>query len=184
MLSARNTLQTYGWVSILLHWIMAIALLGMYAVGTYMVELDYYDSLYHTLPNLHKSVGILLGLLLLVRLAWLYSQPHPSPANSIAPAITHVMATWGHATLYVLIVALVITGYLIATAKGHGISVFGWFEVPALLPYSDTQADWAGDIHEFFANLFVFAVGVHALAAFIHHFYWKDQTLKRMLGKA
>ena len=90
MLSARNTLQTYGWVSILLHWIMAIALLGMYAVGTYMVELDYYDSLYHTLPNLHKSVGILLGLLLLVRLAWLYSQPRPSPANSIAPAISHM----------------------------------------------------------------------------------------------
>lgn len=70
-MQAQNTTQTYGWVSILLHWVMAIALIGMYVIGDYMVDLDYYDDLYHKLPTLHKSTGVILAGLLLVRLAWL-----------------------------------------------------------------------------------------------------------------
>ena len=71
----RNTTQAYGWVSILLHWLMAVALIGMYVIGTYMVDLEYYDSLYHTLPALHKAIGVMLAGLLLVRLAWLMPNP-------------------------------------------------------------------------------------------------------------
>lgn len=178
-----NTAQTYGWVSITLHWLMAIALILMYSVGTYMVDLDYYDPLYHTLPTLHKGTGILLGLLLMLRLAWKYAQPQPLPISSSAPAMTEKLAKLGHLALYVMLVSLIITGYLIATAKGHGINVFGWFEVPAVLPVNQDRGELAADIHAVIANLFIFTVGVHALAALIHHFYWKDHTLKRMLGK-
>ncbi|MDD5394764.1 MAG: cytochrome b [Thiothrix sp.] len=180
----RNSIHTYGWVSILLHWGMAVALIGMYCVGTYMVDLEYYDRLYHTLPTLHKATGVVLGALLLLRLAWIYSQPRPLPANGDAPTITHLLAKLGHVGIYGLLFALLLTGYLISTAKGHGIDVFGLFELPALLPADKDRADWAGDIHAIAATLFIFLVGVHALAAFIHHFYWKDQTLTRMLGKA
>lgn len=182
-MQAGNTAQTYGWVSITLHWLMAIALIGMYSVGTYMVDLDYYDPLYHTLPALHKATGISLALLLMLRLAWKYAQPQPMPVASSAPAITEQLAKLGHLALYGLLILLIISGYLISTAKGHGISVVGLFEVPALLPVNQDRGELAGDIHEILANLFIFIVGVHALAALIHHFYWKDNTLKRMLGK-
>ena len=87
-----NTPHRYGWVSIVLHWSMAIALLGMYALGTYMVDLGYYDSLYHTLPPLHKSIGVLLAGLLLFRLVWVVTQPRPAPVGN-APAYTHTLAT-------------------------------------------------------------------------------------------
>ncbi|MEB4592180.1 cytochrome b [Candidatus Thiothrix sp. Deng01] len=181
-MQARNTTQAYGWVSILLHWVMAIALIGMYVIGDYMVDLDYYDDLYHKLPALHKSTGVILAGLLLVRLAWLHSQPRPA-ASGGAPAFTHLAGKLGHLALYALLFTLIISGYLISTAEAHGVSVFGWFELPALLPASKERADLAGNIHEIAANLFIFLVGVHALAAFIHHFYWKDNTLTRMLGR-
>jgi cytochrome b561 len=182
-MQTRNSTQAYGWVSILLHWVMAIALLGMYAVGTYMVDLEYYDSLYHTLPSLHKAVGVLMGGLLLVRLAWLYSQPRPLPSISTAPAITHLAGKLGHLALYGLLLVMLISGYLISTAKGHGINVFDLFELLALFPADKARGELAGDIHAITGTLFILLVGIHALAAFIHHFYWKDTTLTRMLGK-
>ncbi|WP_028489812.1 cytochrome b [Thiothrix lacustris] len=179
----RNSPQAYGWVSILLHWLMAVALIGMYCVGTYMVDLEYYDRLYHTLPTLHKATGVLLAGLLLVRLAWVYAQPRPLPTVSRAPDLTHLAGKLGHIALYGLLVVIIISGYLISTAKGHGINVFDLFELPALLPADKDRGELAGDIHEIVATLFIFLVGVHALAALIHHFYWKDKTLTRMLGK-
>lgn len=179
----RNSTHTYGWVAILIHWVMAIALIGMYFVGDYMVGLNYYDSLYHTLPAWHKAVGVLLGGLLLLRLAWMYSQPRPRPASSTAPTITHRLGKLGHATLYVLLFIMIISGYLISTAKGHGINIFDWFELPALLPDNKDRGELAGDIHEIAGTFFIVLVGVHVLAALIHHFYWKDSTLMRMLGK-
>ncbi len=177
-----NTPHRYGWVSIVLHWSMAIALLGMYALGTYMVDLGYYDSLYHTLPPLHKSIGVVLAGLLLFRLVWVVTQPRPAPVGN-APAYTHTLATLGHTAIYGLLLLLIVSGYLISTAKGHGISVFGWFELPAVLPSNGERGEWAGDIHEIAATLFMVLIGVHALAAFFHHFYWHDTTLTRMLGK-
>lgn len=178
-----NSEKTYGVVSILLHWLMAVALIGMYAVGTYMVDLEYYDTLYHTLPNLHKAVGVIMGGLLLVRLAWLYSQPRPLSSISNAPAITHLAGKLGHLGLYGLLIVMLISGYLISTAKGHGINVFDLFELPALLTADKARGELAGDIHAIAGTLFILLVSVHALAAFIHHFYWKDNTLTRMLGK-
>ncbi len=181
-MQARNSTHTYGWVSILLHWVMAIALIGMYFVGDYMVELEYYDTLYHKLPSLHKSVGIILAGLLVIRLAWVYSQPRPLPANGNAPNMTHLAGKLGHLALYGLLLVMIISGYLISTAKGHGIEVFGLFEIPALLPANEDRGELAGEIHEFAGTLFILLVSVHALAALVHHFYWKDNTLTRMLG--
>lgn len=177
-----NSEKTYGAVSIVLHWLMAVALIGMYFVGDYMVELEYYDRLYHTLPGLHKEVGVLLGALLLVRVTWAIAQPRPQIVGN-APAFTHTLGKLGHLTLYGLLIVMLISGYLISTAKGHGINVFNWFEVPALLPQNKERGEFAGEIHEIAGTLFILLVGVHALAAFIHHFYWKDNTLTRMSGK-
>jgi cytochrome b561 len=77
---------------------------------------------------------------------------------------------------------MVISGYLISTAKGQGIDVFGWFELPALLPDNEGRGDLAGDIHEVIGTLFMLMVLLHAGAALVHHFMFKDRTLKRMLS--
>ena len=77
-----------------------------------------------------------------------------------------------------------ISGYLISTADGRAISVFGWFEVPATITSIPKQEDVAGLVHQYLAWGLVIFSGVHALAALKHHFIDRDATLNRMLGRA
>lgn len=182
-MQARNTHNTYGWVSISLHWLMAILLIGMYFVGDYMRGLTYYDPLYHTLPYWHKSLGILLGFAILFRIIWSLTNPKPAPTQAV-PSFMHQLAKLGHLSLYALVIVLIISGYLISSAKGQGIEVFGWFEIPALLASNEQRGELAGEVHEIAASLFMLLVAVHALAAIFHHVYWKDNTLTRMLGRS
>ena len=98
--------------------------------------------------------------------------------------LTRVASKLGHLALYGLLLAVIVAGYLISTADGEPISVFGWFSVPATLSGLPDQADVAGEIHLYLAwALVVFAV-LHALAALKHHFVDRDPTLKRMLGRS
>ncbi len=179
----RNSAQSFGWVSLFLHWAMALVLIGLYFVGDYMVDLTYYSRWYHTLPAWHKAIGILTGFVLLFRVVWVYTQTRPAPTGH-GTAFSHRLATLGHSALYILLFVMLISGYLISTAKGKGIDVFGWFELPALLAENKDRGERAGDIHEIAGTLFMLLVGVHTFAALFHHFYWKDNTLTRMLGIA
>jgi cytochrome b561 len=77
-----------------------------------------------------------------------------------------------------------ISGYLISTAEGQPVSVFGWFEIPALLFGLPQQADIAGIVHLWLAWGVVIISALHALAALKHHFMDRDSTLVRMLGRS
>ena len=93
------------------------------------------------------------------------------------------MPKLGHGLLYLGLFGVMISGYLISTADGRGIGVFGWFEVPALISGLPEQEDVAGLIHKYLAwGLVIFAV-IHALAALKHHFIDRDATLVRMFGR-
>ncbi len=81
-----------------------------------------------------------------------------------------------------LLLALVASGYLISTADGRPVEVFGWFEVPATLHGIEGQEDAAGDIHFLLAMVLLGVVVLHALAALRHHLVLKDATLRRMLA--
>ena len=76
----RNSNSTYGLVSILLHWLVALAVFGLFGLGLWMVGLDYYSTWYRTAPDLHKSIGILLFVVMLGRVAWRLVSP-PPPAR-------------------------------------------------------------------------------------------------------
>lgn len=178
----KNTTQRYGWISISLHWTMAIAFIAMYFLGDWMVELDYYDEWYHKAPDIHKSAGVLLVLLMVARFAW--NHLHTRPAELGQQALMNRVARLGHLAFYLIVVLLFISGYLISTAKGKPIDVFGWFEVPALLPAHSGRGDLAGEIHEWIALGFMLLAIGHAAAALYHHFLLKDATLKRMLGRS
>ncbi|MNR57354.1 hypothetical protein D3C85_1781150 [compost metagenome] len=79
---------------------------------------------------------------------------------------------------------MLISGYLISTAEGVAIDVFGWFSVPATLSGLPEQADVAGVIHFYLAWSLVVLAVLHALAALKHHFLDRDPTLTRMLGRS
>lgn len=179
----RNSPSRYGVISVALHWLMAIAVYGMFALGLWMVTLSYYDGWYHQAPEIHKSIGVLLMFGLVVRLVWRAISSPPPPLASYS-RLTRVGAVTAHIALYLLLFGILISGYLISTADGKPISVFGLFEVPATLTDAGAQADLAGNIHLWLAWSVVILSVLHGLAALKHHFIDKDVTLTRMLGKS
>ena len=179
----RNSSSGYGVISVALHWIVALTVYGMFALGLWMVTLSYYDGWYHQAPEIHKSIGILLMLTLVIRLIWRRISPAPGALKSYS-RLTRISAVVAHIALYLLLFGIIFSGYLISTADGKPISVFGLFAVPATLTDAGSQADLAGDIHLWLAWTVVILSVLHALAAFKHHFIDKDDTLRRMLGKS
>ncbi|MEL7479132.1 MAG: cytochrome b [Pseudomonadota bacterium] len=174
----KNTTQSYGWVAKSLHWVSAVVVVGMFASGWWMVELNYYSDWYRTAPFIHKSVGVLLLILTLARLCWKVNNMSP---DAVGNAVEQFMAKAAHTVLYLLIVVICISGYLISTADGRGIEVFNWFVLPSFGELFSQQADTAGVIHKYSAYGLMGLVLLHALAALKHHFIDKDNTLKRML---
>lgn len=170
----------YSWTSILLHWLVAIIVTGLFASGFWMVDLSYYSSWYKTAPFWHKSVGVLLFLLMGYRALWRLLNAAVTPVKSHSKVIQRA-SHFTHLTLYVLIFLIICSGYLISTADGRPIEVFGWFELPSAGELFAEQADRAGLVHKFAAYTLITLAAVHALAALKHHFFDKDDTLKRML---
>jgi cytochrome b561 len=175
----RNTRHHYGWISILLHWLVAVAVIGLFGLGIWMVDLGYYDPWYQRAPDIHKSIGILLFAVMLARLAWRRGNPRPQP---LGKPWEQKSAELVHGLLYLLLLALMLSGYLISTADGRAIEVFGLFSVPATLSGLERQEDIAGAVHEYLAYTLMGLTALHALAALKHHFIDRDPTLKRMLG--
>ena len=178
----RNSPARYGWVSMVLHWGVALVVFGLFALGLWMVGLDYYSAWRKDAPDLHKSIGITLFAIMLVRIVWRLVSPPPPPLTSYS-RMTRIGAAFGHAFLYVGLFAVMIAGYLISTADGVGIPVFGLFEIPAVVSGLPDQADTAGVVHLYLAWVLVVFAGLHGVAAFKHHFIDRDATLTRMLGR-
>jgi len=182
-MTVRNSDDRYGWLSILLHWLVAAAVIGLFGLGFWMVDLSYYDEWYRRGPDIHRSVGILLFGAMLFRVLWRLATPTPKPLpehKRWEVASAHI----AHALLYILIFVAMISGYLISTADGSAIDVFGWFQVPSVTGRIKGMEDTAGLVHYWSTWALIALAGVHALGALKHHFIDKDATLRRMVGKS
>ncbi len=176
----RNTHTGYGRFNKLLHWLVAITVFGLFALGLWMTSLSYYDEWYRKGPDLHRSIGVLLMLVMVLRVALVHWMGKPRPLASHS-ALEVRMAQLVHLLIYVLVFAIGISGYLISTADGRGIDVFNWFTVPSLGSFFEHQEDVAGEVHEWLAFTLVGLAVLHGLAAIKHHLLDKDDTLRRML---
>ena len=174
----RNSETRYGVVAKSFHWLMAILIIAIFALGLYMVELSYYDRWYKDSLEIHKSTGLLIALLWLLRLTW--------KKTSIAPKTLSLhgwetkIAHLAHFGLYLLMALICVSGYLISTADGDGISFYGLFDVPASVT-GENQEDTAGAIHKYLAWALIALVALHVAGALKHHFIDKDNTLRRMI---
>lgn len=180
-MQVRNTKETYGLMAVSLHWIIALGVIGTAILGLWMTGLDYYSAWYRSAPFWHKSIGITLAALIILRLLWRWTNPSPVPLPHHKRWEVR-LAALVHGVLYVLLFIIVASGYLISTAKGQGVSVFGWFELPALVTGLPSQADRAGFVHYWLGVSLLALVALHALGALKHHFVDHDNTLRRMLG--
>jgi len=176
----KDTQTHYGIISKSIHWLSAIAVIGLFTVGYWMVDLTYYSQWYKTAPHLHKSIGILLLILTIFRLQWKVLTPSPEPVASHSTRIQQA-SKLVHYLIYALMVMIMVSGYLISTADGRGIEVFNLFVVASLGELFVNQEDIAGFIHEWLAYSLIALTSMHAVAALKHHFIDKDSTLKRMI---
>lgn len=177
----RNTEQAYGMVAVTLHWLVALVVIGLFTLGVWMTGLSYYDEWYRRGPDIHKSIGILLFLVMLVRVIWRASNIAPLDEPGISRSQRR-LAHGVHLALYVLLFALMFSGYLISTADGKPIQVFDLFSVPATISDIPKQEDVAGKVHWYLALVIISLAILHAAAALKHHFIDRDRTLKKMLG--
>ena len=174
-----NNSYGYGLVAIALHWLIAVTIIALFVLGLWMVELDYYDAWYRRAPELHKAIGILLFLVVLIRVTWHWFSMRPHPIGS---GIEVTLARLVHRVLLLLPLLVMFSGYLISTADGSSIDVFSLFEVPAIISNLEGQEDIAGDVHFVLAITLIVIAALHMLAALKHHFMDRDATLRRMLG--
>ena len=176
-----NSHDRWGGMQILLHWVTAVAVFGLFGLGLWMVDLTYYHAWYTQAPFIHKSIGLLLFAATLLRLVWRGINVTPNPLlNHTRFEIGAAKAA--HLLLYLLLFGVMTSGFLISTADGRAVEVFGWFEVPAVVSGIEGQADIAGQVHLALAITLISLATLHALAAIKHHIIDNDHTLRRMLG--
>jgi cytochrome b561 len=160
---------------------MALLLVGLFAVGLYMHELPL-SPWKLKIYSWHKWAGVTAFLLVLARLAWRHG--HRPPALPAAmPAPLRFAAHAGHAVLYVLMIAIPLSGWLMSSAKGFQTVYFGVLPIPDLLEKNKELGDLLKEVHETLNFLLAFVVVGHVGAAFKHHLIDKDDVLTRMLPR-
>ena len=177
MVGKMSDIHVYHWSARLVHWLSALTVVCLFALGLWMVGLDYYSPWYQTAPNWHRSIGILLAIFTCLRLL-LYVLPRPTAIASHS-ALERRLAACVKMLLLLLMFSLFLSGYFISTAAGDPIYVFDWFTVPAILEFEKLE-ELAGDVHFYLAWSVIVLASLHGVAALKHHFIDKDITLKRM----
>ena len=175
-----NTESSYGLASKLLLWLLAAGIIGLTALGAWMVDLSYLDSRYNLALSLHRSLGMAaLGLAVLFAV-WKFISPSPPLQAELRDWERHG-ARLTHALLLCAIFALPASGYVISTSAGAGFPFLDLFVIPAVFPQSETLRDLAIGLHAAVAYGLLPVVVVHASAALKHQFVDGHGTLKRML---
>lgn len=182
MITVRNTTQRWGSGAQLLHWLMALGIATSMVLGWVMVYLPN-SALKFELYALHKSLGITLLALVLLRLVWRWVNVTP-PLPTDLPRHERVLAKGTHRLLYALMLLMPLSGYTINSAANFPLNVFGWVQIPNLTPESSTLQAIASNLHLGFFWGFVILLLMHIGGALRHHFILRDNTLRRMLPGA
>jgi cytochrome b561 len=168
--------RRYAPVAIFLHWTVA----GLILIGWTLPHLR--GLLPHErapIIDLHRSVGMTIFALVLVRLVWRFFNPPPA-----LPGGTTMIVRWlahaGHTALYLLMLSVPLCGMLLTWASGHSIPVWGLFTVPAPIAPSEGLHRTFQDLHGLLANTLIWLAVGHAAAALVHHYVFKDGLLDRM----
>lgn len=172
--------------TIKLHWVVAIFMMGLTALGIYMEEFEA-DYLF----DIHISLGTLILLFVIPRVLWRLKNGWPTAVGNYSH-FEHLSGKIVHWVLIMATIAMPTSGILMAVAGGHGLHFFGLELVPESADPSNPEeaialypmlANLGESIHSLGGNVLPVAIGLHILGALKHHIIDKDETLRRMLGK-
>ncbi len=189
----------YTKTAVILHWLIALGIFILFGIGWFMADLpkkvpdqssfDLFDlgifswSVGEPISprafyfNLHKSIGVTVFALILIRILWRFTHKPPTLLTSYKE-IERKVATGAHLLLYVLMFALPFSGLKTAIYSKYGVK---WFGMPFISGVEDkvTRDFWVG-AHETIGIILLVIVGIHVLGALKHKFIDKDETLSRM----
>lgn len=182
MKSELIAVKRYNFLSIILHWVLAIALVAIFCFGLYMADLPFSPQRLK-LFNWHKWAGISILALSAFRLVWRLS--HAAPA--LPAAIERGMPAWQlkahkatHVALYALFFIVPLVGWAYTSATGFPVVLFGQFPLPDFVAPNKELADLLKPLHKFSAFALAGLVVLHVAAALKHHFVDRDGLLQRM----
>ncbi|WXT99642.1 MAG: Cytochrome b561 [Catillopecten margaritatus gill symbiont] len=181
----KDTKEKLSTLTIALHWIVGLTIIALATIGIYMAENEAFE-----LYPIHKSIGVLIFAVIVVRVYWRFSNGWLEPVAEYR-AIEHNLAKIIHWTLIIAMVVMPISGFIMSGAGGYGVSVFGLEIIAAqfdpvakeAIPHNAALAVFMAETHEIAGWTMVVAIVLHFVGALKHHFIDKDNTLKRMLGK-
>lgn len=176
-------IKRYSTVAIVLHWLLALVILAMFAAGIYMTDLPFSPQRLK-LYNWHKWAGVTFLALTLLRLVWRLT--HRPPALPLA--LTRTMPGWQHRAyhathhlMYLLFFAVPLVGWAYSSAAGFPIVWFGQIPLPDLLPVNKELAELIKPLHKYLALALMALAGLHIAAAIKHQWVDRDGLLGRML---
>ncbi len=178
-MSWRNTASRYGLLSIGIHWLVLLLFIAVYAAIELHEAYPKGSEVREALKAWHNTLGMLVLVLVLPRLAVLFSGPSPA-IQPPPPPWQQVSAKALHVTLYALMIVMPLTGWLVLSASGKPVVFFG-ITLPALVGENRELADAMEEIHEAIGTAGYYLIGLHVAAALYHHYILRDNTLSRML---
>jgi len=178
-MTLRNTTQRWGAIAQLFHWLI-VALIIVQLTLAEMAD-DLPNGMRKlTLLSRHKSFGITILMLVILRLIWRSLNAHPPLPDNLKP-YERKLATFSHGALYALLFAIPLSGWTMSSARGFPVSWFGFFQLPDLVPRSRPLYEALVTTHVTLVGVLLAVVALHIAGALKHHFVHKDDVLKRML---
>jgi cytochrome b561 len=174
----RNTTQAWGSLSKGFHWLIVLLIINQWVIAERADELKGLAKL--NALAWHKSFGMTIFMLAVLRLAWRLMNPTPELATGTR-RWERVLANLSHVLLYALIFAIPLTGWMMSSAKNYPVSWFKLFQFPDLIAPAEQTFRQMHDLHHLLFNVLVGVALLHVAGAVKHHFIDRNDVLKRML---
>ena len=175
-----TTPQKYTNISILLHWLMALLILILFCLGWYMEDLPKGSDERSYFFALHKSIGLTVFLILLVRVVWALTHRAPPMPLSLTKW-QRIVATTTHHSLYLLMFLQPLTGYLSSSFSGYKTKFWNIITLPQWAEKNKEMNELLTEVHEISSILLATCIVLHILGAFSYLFLRHENVLSRML---
>lgn len=176
----KDSTNYYGAVSRFNHWVSALIVIGMLAVGFYFNDLPRGDEKSYWL-KLHIGVGGLIFVFLWFRVLWRVFSKSPAPVEQ--QKALHIISQLVHWVLLISILVMAISGPMLIWTRGADINVFGWFSIPTPIGEMHDLHELMEEVHEVVAKVLFVTLSIHVAAAIKHQFISKNQVLARMVKR-
>lgn len=176
MQSVSPQARHYDGLTIFFHWATALLVVGQFA-GAWTIDLFPRGAWRVDARSVHITLGVLLALLLAARLLWRVTRGRRLPLAD--HGALNIVAKGTHWGLYALLVSMVTVGATLAWTRGD--SIYNLFTIPAFDPGNHALADQVQEVHATIGWVIIALVGLHASAALVHRYLWRDGLLARML---